>query len=165
MDKSLIQIQTLHPKLREAALAAYSEAVKETPVGIHPVINQGLRTFAESDALYALGRTKVNPDGKSAKKPFGNIVSNARAGQSWHNYGLAVDFYLEINGKAVWKEKHPSWIDVVQIFKSHGFGWGGDWRSIKDYPHFDKTFGLTIGQALAKYNKKDFIPGTTYIKI
>lgn len=26
-----------------------------------------------------------------------------------------------------------------QLFKEHGFTWGGDWRSCKDYQHFQKT--------------------------
>lgn len=25
-----------------------------------------------------------------------------------------------------------------QLFKEHGFTWGGDWRSVKDYQHFEK---------------------------
>ena len=27
---------------------------------------------------------------------------------------------------------------VVNIFKDYGWRWGGDWRTIKDYQHFDK---------------------------
>jgi len=27
---------------------------------------------------------------------------------------------------------------ATQIFKRHGFSWGGDWSSIKDYQHFSK---------------------------
>lgn len=25
-----------------------------------------------------------------------------------------------------------------QLFKAHGFTWGGDWKSLKDYQHFQK---------------------------
>lgn len=28
---------------------------------------------------------------------------------------------------------------AYQLFKAHGFEWGGDWRSLKDYMHFQKT--------------------------
>ena len=26
----------------------------------------------------------------------------------------------------------------VKLFKQHGFSWGGDWKSLKDYQHFEK---------------------------
>ncbi|SVE43245.1 uncharacterized protein METZ01_LOCUS496099, partial [marine metagenome] len=40
-----------------------------------------LRTYAEQDDLYEQGRTEP-----------GKIVTNARGGKSWHNFGLAIDF-------------------------------------------------------------------------
>lgn len=154
IDNSLEQIQTCHPKIRQAVLDAYSESVKETPSGVHPIITQGYRTFAESDALYQQGRTTS-----------GSIVSNAKAGQSWHNYGLAVDFVNIVNGNQNWNVD-TNWMIVVNIFKSHGFTWGGDFPgTFKDYPHFEMKLGLTLSEALAKYNNKDFIEGTNYINI
>ena len=27
---------------------------------------------------------------------------------------------------------------VYKLFKKHGFTWGGDWKSLKDYQHFEK---------------------------
>lgn len=27
----------------------------------------------------------------------------------------------------------------VQLFKKHGWEWGGDWSGIKDYQHFEKS--------------------------
>lgn len=155
MDSSINQINTLHPKLRPIALEAYNEAVKATPVGVHPIITQGYRTFEESDKLYQQGRTTP-----------GEIVSNAKAGQSWHNYGLAVDFALVINGETIWNQNNPHWSTVVNIFKSHGFNWGGDFAgSFKDYPHLEMKFGHTLFDLLAKHNAGDFIPGTTYVNI
>ncbi len=166
MDDSLAQLQTLHPKLRDIALTAYQEAVKATPEGVHPVITQGLRTFKESEDIYAQGRTVVNPDGKSAAKPMGNTVSNAKAGQSYHNYGLAVDFVLIVNGKQMWNQNDPNWVLVVDIFKKYGFTWGGDFKgTFKDYPHLEQKFGHTWQDLLVAYNAKKFIPGTTYVEI
>jgi peptidoglycan L-alanyl-D-glutamate endopeptidase CwlK len=155
MDNSLAQIQTLHPKLRDTALQAYNEAVKTTPVGVHPIITQGLRTFAESDKLYAQGRTTP-----------GQIVTNAPAGSSYHNYGLAVDFALVINGKTIWDQNNPNWATVVNIFKKYGFTWGGDFAgSFKDYPHLEQKFGHNWKDLLVLYNAGTFIPGTTYVQI
>ncbi len=29
--------------------------------------------------------------------------------------------------------------DVYELFKAHGFTWGGNWKTLKDYQHFQKT--------------------------
>lgn len=129
--KSIDRLNQLHPKIREKALAAYKEAVRVTPVGVHPYITQTLRTFAESDALYAKGRTTKGPK-----------VTNAKAGQSFHNYGLALDFVNQVDGKTPWVVDE-NWMKVVRVFKKHGFVWGGDFKSIPDAPHFEMTLGYT----------------------
>lgn len=151
--QSIAQLQTLHPLIRDKAIDAYNKCVKLTPIGVHPYITEGLRTFERSADLYAQGRT--NP---------GQIVTNAKAGQSWHNYGLAFDFAIQRNGKFDWTVGHD-WMVCVNIFKGAGFAWGGDWQSLKDYPHFEMRFGLTTKMALARYEAKDFIAGTKYIRI
>ena len=102
------------------------------------------RSIAEQNALYAQGRSKPGP-----------IVTNARGGTSFHNYGLALDFALLLpDGRTVsWdmnrdgdKDKTADWLEVVQEAKKLGFVWGGDWSSFKDYSHLQMTFGLTINQ-------------------
>ena len=57
-------------------------------------------------------------------------------------------------------------MQVVNHFKKNGFAWGGDWR-FKDSPHFEKTFGVTIQQALSRMKSGDVIYDnkTTYINI
>jgi peptidoglycan L-alanyl-D-glutamate endopeptidase CwlK len=106
--------------------------------------------MAEQDALYAQGR----------KKP-GKKVTNAKAGQSIHNYGLAVDIVLIIDGKtASWdvkadwdNDRKADWMECVEIFKKHGWDWGGDWRTFKDMPHFEKK-GYTWRTLIAKAKDK-----------
>lgn len=74
---------------------------------------------------------------------------------SLHAYGLAVDLNPLYNpyvkkGKilpqsakpyANRKNANPYRIDhedlAYQLFTSHGFTWGGDWKSLKDYQHFE----------------------------
>lgn len=174
MDKiSALRISLLHPKLRDEALTILAEVENKLTGRAFMRITFGLRTFTEQADLFNLGRTKVNPDGKTAKKPMGNIVTNAKAGQSNHNYGLAVDFALIVDGKtAVWDTKTdfdndliPDWMEVVAVFKKYGWSWGGDWKNFKDYPHFEKTFGYSVSQLLQKHNNKQFIKGTTYVEI
>jgi len=153
-NASIFKLQQLHPKIRQAAIQAYTEACAATPVGVHPSITQGLRTFAESEAIYEQGRSKPGP-----------IVSNAKAGQSYHNYALAIDFVLIINGKQSWVVDH-NWMIVVNTFKKYGFTWGGDFAgSFKDYPHLENKLGHNWQQLLAMHNTGQFIPGTTYVNI
>lgn len=142
---SLKRLQQLHPAIREDAIQAYNEAVKATPANVHPVIIQTLRTFEEQDLLYQKGRTRP-----------GEKVTNSKPGTSYHQYGLALDFALQVNGKLVWKVTND-WMTVVNIFKKHGFTWGGDWKSFKDYPHLEKNFGHHWSQLLTLYKagKKD----------
>ncbi|WP_257391545.1 M15 family metallopeptidase [Cytobacillus gottheilii] len=111
--------------------------------GIQIVITADFRSFEEQNQLYEQGRSTE-----------GNIVTNARGGESYHNYGLAIDFALmTIDGQVVWDMEYdgngngvPDWDEVVSIAKDLGFAWGGDWRNFKDYPHFQMTFGLSISE-------------------
>jgi D-alanyl-D-alanine carboxypeptidase-like protein/LysM domain-containing protein len=108
--------------------------------GLTILVTQGLRTWAEQDALYAKGRTT---------KPIGPqyIVTKAKGGQSWHNFGLAFDIaVLDAMGKADWDTSHPGWSIAARVGKSVGLEWGGDWKGFKDLPHFQYTGSLTLAQ-------------------
>lgn len=94
-------------------------------------IADGFRSIKEQNDLYAKGRTRP-----------GKIVTNAKGGDSFHNYGLAIDvFMMKDNGEVDWSIISS---EIVEIGKEEGFKWGGDWKSFKDYPHFEMTFGKTI---------------------
>lgn len=145
-QKTIERIAMLHPKLRDEVLALYDNIVSALTGKAICRFSYTLRTFAEQDALYAQGRTKS-----------GSIVTKAKGGQSYHNYGLAVDIVLLIdkdgNGtyeEASWDEKGDydndrisDWMEIVAIFKRYGWEWGGDWK-FSDTPHFQKTFGKSI---------------------
>ena len=122
-----------HAVVRETALEVIKRAYKE---GINVQISEGHRSYARQNELYAQGRTKP-----------GKIVTNAKGGQSWHNFGIAVDYFLTTNdgSKAVWTV-NSNWRRVAQIAKGLGFEWGGDWTSFKDYPHLQMTGGYTLAQ-------------------
>ena len=146
IDKiTLDRIELLHPKLKEEAKLIYSEIAKSLSNGVMCRFSHTLRTFEEQNELYAKGR--------SVK---GQIVTNAKGGQSYHNWGMACDIVLIVEGKATWergkdfdRDGQPDFMEVVKIFKKYGWEWGGDWH-FKDYPHFQKTFGLTIKQLFNK---------------
>lgn len=159
VDKSSLEkIEKLHPFIKDEVKKLVDTINTSVLTGTAKVrIAQGLRTFAEQDILY-----KQRPK-----------VTNAKGGDSIHNYGLAIDIVLVIDGKtASWdvkkdfdKDAQSDWMEVVQVFKKAGYSWGGDWRTFKDMPHFEKTKGLTLQQIKTKFANKDFIPGTNYIKV
>jgi peptidoglycan LD-endopeptidase CwlK len=172
---TLQRIQTLHPSLRVEAEKEYREASALLTGNAILRYAYTLRTFAEQDSLYAQGRTVLfDKNGKRL-----GIVTNAAAGSSFHNYGLAWDIVLLVDtngdGKfnaASWdvrtdfdKDGKSDWMEVTEYFKSKGAVWGGDFKSLKDAPHFEKTFGLTIAECRKRHAAKDFIPGTQYIRI
>lgn len=160
MDQiSLSRINKLHPKIRKEVKRIYlEEVIPCLPDNITCRITQGLRTKAEQDALYAQGRTVLfDNNGKRLGK-----VTNAKFGQSFHSYGFAIDFVILIdkdrNGTfetVSWKVD-SAWMEVVNIFKSNGYKWGGNFQSFKDYPHLEKTFGYTWQQMKALYDAGKF---------
>ncbi len=173
---TLERINLLHPAVREEVKNIYlNEIIPALSGKAICRFAYTLRTFAEQDALYAQGRTKLFDD---KGKRLG-VVTKAKGGQSIHNFGLALDIVLlkdsNSDGKfesASWetnvdfdKDGKADWMEVVNIFKRNGWIWGGDWKSFKDAPHFEKTFGHTWKTLLPKHQKGDFITGTNYVKI
>ena len=140
------RIAQLHPSVRAEVTQIIQECDTALTGRAKVRITQGLRTFKEQDDLFALGRTRVNPQGKTAKKPLGNRVTQAKGGQSVHNYGFAVDICLIIDGKtASWdtakdwdNDTVADWYECVKIFAKFGWEWGGNWKNFKDFPHFEK---------------------------
>lgn len=114
------RLSAVHPILARKVTALVSNLAAR---GFEVEITQAVRTIEEQNALYAQGRTR-----KGAK------VTNARGGQSYHNFGLAVDFALMVNGKLGWPEPHPVWKAIGEEAARLGLEWGGTWRR-PDLPH------------------------------
>lgn len=135
LDKAAPKLKGLHPSLAESARRLIRRAHGE---GIYVIITQGLRSNSEQNALYAQGRTAP-----------GSIVTNARGGYSYHNYGLAFDVCVcDVKaGRLIpnWQVDRR-WGRAGAIGRELGLEWGGDWSSFKDYPHFQLAFGLSINQ-------------------
>lgn len=165
---SIERATLLHPKVRQDVVSCIEKAEAQFPANMAIRIVQGLRTIDEQNAIYAQGRTKP-----------GKIVTNSRGGQSYHCYGLAVDIALlfdkDGNGSfetLSWDTKSDSdkdgkvdWMEVVDIFESAGWTWGGRFHSIPDAPHFEKHFGIHWKRLFEMYNSGNFIPGTKYIEV
>lgn len=157
---TLERIKDIHPSLRKELESIYNEICSTFPKEVTVRFTQVYRSFELQNNLYAQGRTRP-----------GKIITNAKGGQSYHNYGFAVDFCIIYNDKEVsWsrtkdydRDLVPDWIEVVKIFQSYGWKWGA---SFNDYPHFEKP-PMNWRNLLKLYNKKEFIAGERlrYVKL
>lgn len=79
--------------------------------------------YAEQDALYAKGRTAPGPK-----------VTNARAGYSNHNFGIAFDIGVFEGTRYLCDS--PKYKAVGALGMDLGLEWGGSWKTIVDQPHY-----------------------------
>ena len=104
--------------------------------GIDARVISGTRSYAEQNTLFRQGR-------------FGNpgpIVTRARGGQSWHNFGLAWDIGIFESGRYLTDDQ--PYRSASSIGKIDGLEWGGDWRGFPDFPHYQlASAGMGIGSA------------------
>lgn len=117
--------------------------------GITIEVISGLRSWQQQAALYAQGRTKP-----------GAIVTKARPGSSWHNYGLAIDLGLFANGKyldsADPKRADRIYKELGALAATMGIEWAGTWKTFTESPHFQNRFGMSIAEAKAKMEAVGF---------
>jgi peptidoglycan L-alanyl-D-glutamate endopeptidase CwlK len=144
------RIELLHPNVREEVKEMYKEICSRLTKNVICRFAYTLRSFKEQNDLYAKGRTLP-----------GKIVTYAKGGQSYHNYGLAIDivFLIDKDGNgtyetATWDFDKDYDNDGVSDFEEVDYvfglyGWKGLYKANGkrwDFPHFQKTFGLSIQQ-------------------
>lgn len=124
------KIEDLHPDLQPIA----REFVRRCQAqGVEALITCTYRSGEEQNALYAQGRSRP-----------GARVTNARAGQSAHNFTLngkpaarAFDIVPLIKGQCMWDAKHPHWKIAGQIGMDLGLNWyGRPGAPFREMPHF-----------------------------
>ncbi len=131
---------SLLPRAEAAARRFVVAAKAMLPPNIDIQIIAGTRTFAEQNALYAQGRTKP-----------GFIVTKARGGHSYHNFGLAWDIGLFSGRKYL---TASPWYDRLgALAKDHRLTWGGDWKTLRDTPHYQVRVKATLAQMRAIVQK------------
>ncbi len=144
---TLRRIKSAHPAVRAELEQIYKEICGALTGDAFCRFSYVLRTFKEQDELWK-------------RRPR---VTKAKAGQSYHNYGLAVDIVLvtDKGRKATWDtvkdfdgDRTSDWMEIVSIFKKYGWEWGGEWN-FKDNPHFQKTFGYNWRDLLNLHNKSE----------
>lgn len=106
--------------------------------GIDVIITSTYRDMESQAKLYAQGRTLP-----------GGVVTNAKAGESFHNYRCAFDFVPIVNGKAQWND-----LELIKkcgvIGESCGLQWAGRWTSFKEYLHLQHS-EKSIAQLRSEY--------------
>lgn len=112
----------LLPRVQDAAdkLVAYAESIG-TPIRI----TEGFRSNERQNELYR-------------QRPR---VTNARGGESTHNYGVAFDVVFRKEG---YDATAAQWKVIADFAKTLGLSWGGDWSAFVDKPHFEMMFGKSI---------------------
>lgn len=103
--------------------------------GLDVLIYCTYRSPEEQDGLYAQGRTKS-----------GRIVTNARGGESFHNFHCAFDFVPLVAGKPAWNDS-ALYLKAGVIAESVGFEWSGRWKGkLRETAHCQYTGGLTLAE-------------------
>ena len=145
-ERTLKNIATLDPKAR-ARFAAFAEKAQEVAetFGCDYRAVSGHRTWEEQDRIFT-------------QRPK---VTFAPGGYSNHNFGIALDFGV-FRGKTYLDASNPELADRVhkacaQHADAFGLEWGGDWKSIKDFPHYEIRTGLTMAQKRKLYKKEGSI--------
>lgn len=126
------RLQLLYPDVKVRIIRTINDVWQKHRIGMR--VSTTLRSFEEQQRLFDSGRTVP-----------GRILTNAKPGDSMHQFGLAADCcfhgddpYLEKkeNGEALWN-------DFGGFSKANGLAWGGDFKNFKDKPHVELTYGMS----------------------
>jgi hypothetical protein len=96
---------------------------------------KGLRTYAEQDALFAQGRNGHK----------GKIVTNAKGGQSFHNFGIAVDLCPFVDGKARFDDEKALTRSEPEAAKSSDCNGAASWKKHIGRPHIQLGWHINQG--------------------
>ena len=154
------KIEDLHPHVQTLAKEFLAQAEADPWMilnAIDVLLTSTKRDFEAQEYLYAQGRSRPGP-----------VVTWAHAGESMHNYGLAIDVVPTRAGKPVWGtagngiDEDPTddqtddlevWQRLGEIGEAIGFEWAGRWpkgpKGKREFPHLQWTGGLTLAQLKA----------------
>lgn len=114
-NKIVRELHILHPTFRNRVVMLIHECRKQ---GIELMVVETYRSPERQDVM------------KRRK------LSGLSGGYSKHQHYLAVDVVPIVNGKTTWHNKYL-WKRIGQIGESQGLRWGGRWKSLRDYCHFE----------------------------
>ena len=149
---SLQRLNKLHPICKQGAIDGFELINADSNSDKFYRVSQGIRTV-DQQALIPTNNTNATAD---------------KVMLSYHLYGLAFDLCIinkSIEGQVDYIESEST-IDTIRniiqpIFVNVGFYWGGNFKSIVDYPHFEFHIqGLSISDIHRKWqeqNKPNYI--------
>lgn len=139
-------VARLRPEFQKLLGQALVEFAAQNPKALVPYIHEGYRSTERQNKLYAQGRTAP-----------GGIVTNAKGGQSLHNYGVAADIYWRdpVTGKVV-SFSDPRALEAAKalgkLATAKGLLWGGSpGFGIVDMPHIQEN--ISWQTAAQRYGK------------
>ena len=132
-QRSECHLRTLLPRAQDAA-RQFLRRLREA--GIDARIISGTRSYAEQDVLYRIGR-------------FGDPrppATNARGGESRHNFGLAWDIGIFQSGRYLTREAP---YEAAARLRPANVEWGGTCEVFRDAPHFHLAVGVPLSEIRA----------------
>lgn len=144
------KLDDLHPEVMKKALRFLTLAKQK--YGIDVLIYCTYRSPEEQEVLYLQGRydklgitlEELNEKRKKlglyplTEKEAKKIVTNAKPWQSAHQYKVAFDCVPIVAGKPDWNNINL-YKKLAEIGKEVGLDWAGEWKTFKEYPHFQDT--------------------------
>lgn len=134
-------INDLHPLLAYALGRAEVLFKTKFPSSPQPFLTATFRSNEEQTALYNQPTDKKDNDGDGKIDEADERVTNAKAGQSAHNFNPSFAFdvaFKNVNGKVFYTEELFD-LFAPMVLSTPGITWGGNFKSIKDKPHFELT--------------------------
>ena len=121
----------LHPEVAALASGLLTQARE---AGLDARLVAGFRSYETQNLLYEQGRTAPGP-----------IVTNARGGESYHNFGVAFDIALfDAKGRYITNGSDPAYQQAGKIGERLGLTWGGRWQNPVDPSHFQLDRGIDL---------------------
>lgn len=118
-QRSIKNRSTVDPRLIEISDLAITLTRVDFGHGEH----SGKRTEEEQHALYIADASKCD----------------GYCNRSFHQSGLALDFYAYVDGAASWEEEHLAQVAAAFLQAANMLGykleWGGLWKTRLDMPH------------------------------
>lgn len=113
------------------------------------------RSFDTQFEYYKKGRELVKDVWQVVDKT--QVVTNAKPGDSWHAYGLAVDYAVDGNPQKsglqwTWEDYDLTlpgkqtipWNKLGGPCIGLGLEWAGNWVTFKEFPHIQNRLGFNI---------------------
>jgi RHS repeat-associated protein len=138
-----VLIGKLDKRVRQSATKFINDTQEQ--LGVKLEIIETYRTGKQQNLYYAKSRTREELDAVGLTnveaRPDLKWATDAIAGKSYHNYGLALDVANTAGGEIT--------SEVAQIGIKNGFEWLGGYKG--DKPHFQMTFGQSVDTLYQSY--------------